>query len=117
MINLISTSPIVTAKLCNDFQYVGYLATPRTGHITIPAHMHFAIDNDCFNRYDPDAIIKTLKRYQHLSTRCLFAVVPDVVSNAKRTTMLFHMWHHIYRHHGLKPAYVIQNGIEDVEIP
>lgn len=57
-----------------------------------------------------------LKRNLPHRSRCLFAVCPDIVGNAKRTLEIFH-----HQDHWLRdlwpPALVAQNGMEDLEIP
>ena len=116
MINFVSTSPNNLIKYGGGSPYIGYLGTPRTLH-NIPDSMTFALDNDCFNDYNPDKIITMLKKYTSIANRCKFATVPDVVENAVKTTVLFDWWFHVYKRYGYTCAYVLQDGVTTNMIP
>ena len=75
----------------------------------------FAIDNGAYAGFDSSAFKRLLERETPYKDFCLFATVPDIVCNARRT---LEIWQH---RHELAPSWphalVAQNGIEDLEIP
>lgn len=72
--------------------------------------MPWCMDNDCFKRYDPRAIVRMLDHYRDVPG-CVFATVPDVVGDHAATRLLFSAWLGTYQRYGYPPAFVLQNGI------
>jgi hypothetical protein len=78
----------------------------------------FAIDNGAFSGFDHNSFERLLSRLLDKKTHCLFAAVPDVVGNARRTLEVFHSYSdslNIIRQ--FPTALVIQDGQEDLPIP
>lgn len=74
----------------------------------------WAADNGCFsNNWDADRWLAWLQR----TAGSLFAVVPDVVGDAAATRERWDQWSATVVDTGHLPAYVLQDGQEDVEIP
>jgi hypothetical protein len=101
---------------------IGQMITPKAGNRLVDGAV-FAIDNGCVSivdgrpitdpRWDEDRWLATLDRYQHTSG-CLFAVVPDIVSDAAGTNERWARYHGAVRDRGYRAAYVTQNGCESI---
>jgi hypothetical protein len=91
-------------RFCGLFVTFNY--TPKS----LPDGCVWAMDNGCFNKYDPDKIKRALKRHSGSVSNCLFAVLPDKVGDSKATRLLYHEWLDAYKAHGYKVAYVLQDG-------
>ena len=94
----------------------GRLLTPRhysAAAATAAAGIPIGIDNDGYNGVDLDAFEQMVEQLAGLP--CLFVSVPDVVGDAWLTTRAY--WEEyaslVWRWQ-LPPAYVLQDGIEDV---
>jgi hypothetical protein len=99
--------------------YAGLLRTPHSGHRVekaIALGMPWAMDNGCFKRYEPKAIISMMRRFQGLQG-CKFMVVPDVVGNHEETLILFRAWLGTIQRYGYPVAFVVQNGATVESIP
>ena len=91
----------------------GQLLTPLTRYADWGGF--YAIDNGAFSGFPEKAFRSLLERQRHARDRCKFATCPDIVGNGRRTLELWQ-----YRHRwlsGWPAALVLQNGIEDMEIP
>jgi hypothetical protein len=100
-------------------EYIGMMSTPFTGNTIMHAVNHDAVwclDNGCFNRYEPQSIVRMLERWQGLKG-CKFAVVPDVVCNHDETMLLFRAWIGTYTRLGYPAAFVLQNGVTPDSVP
>ena len=99
--------------------HCGVLSTPQTGYnmqTVSEAGHRWALDNGCFNQYEPKKILRELVKWQGLSG-CLFAVLPDVVGNHAETYQLSMAWMGIYHALGYPPAFVLQNGCTVRDVP
>lgn len=99
--------------------YGGLLTSPAQGNDPARAAergMAWAMDNDCFVRYDPPAVLKALQKWQGVPG-CKFATVPDVVRNHEETLLLFRAWIGTYHRFGFPPAFVLQNGVTLRAVP
>lgn len=99
--------------------HCGVLSTPQTGYnlrSVSDAGYKWALDNGCFNKYEPKKILRELEKWQGL-TGCLFAVLPDVVGNHAETYQLSMAWLPIYHDLGYPPAFVLQNGCTVADVP
>jgi hypothetical protein len=92
----------------------GQLLTPLTRYKN--AGGVFAIDNGSFSGFNSKPFKSLLKRDEDYRSNCLFVAVPDIVGSARRT---LEIWN--YRHEFINTewplALVIQDGMEDLEIP
>jgi hypothetical protein len=89
--------------------HFGQMITPRSGEKVVPNAI-WALDNGCFSaNWQQSRWEKNLVRYQD-EPGCLFAVVPDVVADAKETDELWYQWSDVVKDLGYKTAYVLQNG-------
>lgn len=92
----------------------GQLITPLTSFKTWQGQ--FAVDNGAFTQFSERRYRRILDRNEVKTDRCKFVTVPDIVGSGRRTLEIF-------RHRDrwissdLKIALVIQNGIEDLDIP
>ena len=94
----------------------GQLLTPLTRYRN--AKKRFGVDNGCFKRFDLKSFKSLIEREENNMEQCLFVTVPDIVASARRT---MEIWK---RRFELLPflrcwrlALVIQDGMEDLEIP
>jgi hypothetical protein len=112
---------------------LGAIMSPSQGN-QLPADALFAIDNNCGpgKKGPPGAAYPGDERYMRLIThlidadgadpcdpgtsRCLFAVAPDVVGDAAATLRRAYMLAWI-RYAGFPAAFVAQDGLEDLTIP
>lgn len=76
----------------------------------IAPDMPWCLDNGCFNRYEPPAILRMLDKYRGIPG-CVFATVPDMVGDHDATRLLFAAWLGTYQRYGYPPAFVLQDGI------
>jgi hypothetical protein len=112
---LLDVSPNKLEQRLSEFSdlIAGQLLTPLTRYNN--AGGLFAIDNGAFSGFKKKDFKSLLEREHENKDRCLFVVVPDVVGNGKRTLEIWHLRHNII--HGWPKALVIQDGIEDLDIP
>lgn len=106
---------------------LGCIVTPAQGN-RIPPRARWCADNNCgpgkggiaaswpgaraydqwLAGYAPDA---------ELMSRCLFAVAPDVVGDARATARRFNAWAPRLRKHGYPVALAAQDGLEHLVVP
>jgi hypothetical protein len=94
---------------------VEQLLTPLTRFSRQNPEACFAIDNGAFAGFDRTSFEGLLEREREFKNLCRFVAVPDVVANARRTLEVFQYWR--YRLAGWPLALVMQDGIEDLDIP
>lgn len=99
-------------KMNADF-VLGQLLTPLTRYNDWGGT--YAIDNGAFSGFPEKEFIALLKRQEDSRERCLFVTCPDIVGNGRRTLEIWKRRHRWLS--GWPPALVLQNGIEDMEIP
>lgn len=122
MLNLVNRAPHSIVSLIGADAYrtqCGLLTSVGSRHHPRHAIAYgaaWALDNDCFKVYKPDAIRRALKRYAGLPN-CLFAVVPDVWADAEATLLMFQSWLGEYQAYGYPVAFAAQDGIERSRIP
>ena len=112
----------------------GRLLTPR--HRSMPvataeAGIPWAVDNDCFNGFNPGEFQKTCLQVMHLPG-CLFVNAPDVfdkdgdcgcchpsrgVGDHDATLELWHEWYPFLRMIGQPLSFVLQNGATIDNVP
>lgn len=77
----------------------------------------FVCDNDGFNGVDEMAFRAMLAKCR-FNRHCLWVTCPDKIGNAKETIRLWNQWSwEICGAFWLKPAFVLQDGQEDLELP
>lgn len=109
-------------KIVPDVQLIGAMATPYKAHTStgilhaIERGAAWCLDNGCYIRYEPAAIVSMLKRWQGLQG-CKFVVVPDVVRNHDETMLLFRAWVGTYEQYNYPCAFVLQNGVTPDNVP
>lgn len=94
---------------------VGQLLTPLSGFKNRGGR--FAIDNGAFAGFDRHKFILRLARELPNVAQCQFVAVPDVVCNARRTIEVFRRWESLPEMQPWPLALVLQNGIENLDIP
>jgi len=101
---------------------LGQMLQPKAANRLVPGAT-WAMDNGMVKLIDgrpqPDPSWESARWLRYLDRMadqpgCLFAVVPDHVGDAARTTELWHQWAGEVRDRGYRPAYVLQNGCTGV---
>jgi len=88
------------------------LRTPLTGYRKCDG-IPYALDNGCFARFEREKWLRMVE--EAYEDQPLFLTLPDIVGDAARTVELFHAFRH--KVNGVRLALVLQDGIENVEIP
>lgn len=95
---------------------LGQLLTPLTGYSDWGGI--YAIDNGAFSGFDKVKFCRLLKRQEARRSDCLFVTVPDLVGAGRRTVELFRHRLEVLPELAEWPvALVVQDGIEDADIP
>jgi hypothetical protein len=76
----------------------------------------WAIDNGAYSGWDADAFVALLERMEGWPG-CLFAAVPDVVSDAPATLRRFRAWAPMVREYRFPVALVAQDGLLPPHVP
>jgi len=88
---------------------LGQMVTPDQGNRVVPG-VTWALDNGCFSsRWTPQRWLAALERHRD-TPGCLWAVVPDVVADARATNTMWCRWLPAVHRHGYAAAYVLQDG-------
>ena len=93
--------------------YGGLLTSPAQGNDpsrAVEYGMAWAMDNDCFVRYDPAAILKALQKWRDIPG-CKFVNAPDVIRKHGPTLTMFWIWQPIILAFGFPVAFTLQNGV------
>jgi hypothetical protein len=100
--------------------HIGGLITPRSGNDALKNYalrgIPWALDNDCFQSFDPHAYFKMLNTCKGIPL-CLWVTAPDVVADARKTLSLFNIYEPVLRLYGYPVAFVAQDGIEKIKVP
>lgn len=91
----------------------GQLLTPLTRYRN--AKRKYGIDNGAYSGFDLAAFMSLLAREEENRDQCLFVTVPDIVGSARRTLEIWKHMRHLFSSWPL--ALVMQDGMEDMEIP
>ncbi len=103
-----------------DPHQIGCLTTPSVRRIPqcVREGWAFGIDNEAFTgKYTFQRFFSYLERFTPYAANCLFAVVPDVVGNARDTILQYEMLWYGAVTCDLPPAFVAQDGQEDLDFP
>ena len=93
---------------------LGFIATPAQGQ-TPDEGVDWCADNGCFSdKWKPN---KWLDWLQQQPTTMRFAVCPDAVADATKTTLLFEQWQPVMEQLGVPVAYVAQDHVTSNMIP
>lgn len=93
---------------------LGQLLTPLTGYSDWGGK--YAIDNGAYSGFSEEKFRRLLKRQENRKADCLFVTCPDIVGAGRRTLELFHR-RRLWIPEGWRVALVIQNGMEDLQLP
>lgn len=100
---------------------LGALITPRTWNSIAAlsaSGTRWAADNDCFQRLDPAAYLRMLRRIAASDrSRLIFVTAPDVVGDARRTARRFRRWAPLLERLELPIALVAQDGLTADRVP
>lgn len=117
---LVSGSTKTVGSLAGRWpERLGHLLTPRNRNgvgALLATGLPWAADNGCYSGFDEAGFVRFLARIAG-RPRCLFAVVPDVVADARATLALFGEWRGRVAAAGHPVALVGQDGVEDMAIP
>lgn len=93
------------------------ITTPKQGN-RVPENSLWCADNGCFGKgYPGDAEWWNWLQRKPDRGRCLFAVAPDVVGDAKATLERSLPWLGRIRSLGIPAAFVSQDGLHELDIP
>ena len=96
---------------------VGILLTPFSQRNLDTPEWVWAADNGCFaSRWDENTWHDWLTTRPNPHTS-LFAVVPDIVGNPTETLKRWNHYRQTVTNHGYKPAFVLQDGATNTQIP
>jgi len=98
---------------------LGRLLQPRhtsSAQATAEGGYFWAADNDCFQGLDEERFLKMLDRIRGLPGG-LFVTCPDVVGDHAQTLRMWGDWAPIIREAGQTPAFVLQDGVVESEVP
>ena len=76
----------------------------------------YALDNDCFNRFDEVQYLKVLDKTKEIHPP-IFITVPDVVGCHDRTLALWRWYYPILKEYGYQLAFVAQDGCKPELVP
>ncbi len=99
---------------------VGFLTTPRAKHsveTVLVAGVPYAMDNDCFVRFNRRAYEPFLERFQGVQPAPLWVTAPDVFGNAAATLEQFEQWEPVLHGRGYPVALVAQDGLDRLTVP
>jgi len=111
---LIDKSPTDVERKNKSDLVLGQLLTPLTGYRDWGGQ--YAIDNGAYSGFLEANFSRLLKRQESRKADCLFVTCPDIVGAGRRTLELFQR-RKLWIPEGWRVALVIQDGMEDLEIP
>jgi len=112
---LIDLSPNRLSEKLDSPLVMGQLLTPLTGYADAKTK-RYGIDNGAYSGFPEDKFRRLLKRQEDRKEDCLFVTCPDIVGAGQRSLELFKR-RHLWIPPGWRVALVIQDGMEDLEIP
>lgn len=116
---MIYLSGVIRQELIGTRPDVGFLLTARMGNIVDLSDTPWGCDSDCFaagGRFVLDDYLAFLERQRAYRATCLFAVAPDVLSDAAATLARSAPVLPIIRQLGYRAALVAQDGLELLDI-
>ena len=93
-----------------EYQF-GQLRTPLTKYAY--ADVTYAVDNGAFTEFHKDRWLRLIEQAKQNKDKLLFVTMPDIVGSARRTSELFDL----FKIADIPKALVLQDGIENVDIP
>jgi len=91
------------------------------GQLIVPANTRrnwggvFALDNSAFVRFDKGKFHRLQQKNAEFKNNCLFVTCPDIVGDARRTMELWKR-RELFSN-GFDLSLVMQNGVEEMDIP
>lgn len=114
MLILLDCSPKKIIEYSFQYKYkFGQLRTPLTRYRW--SERPYGIDNGAYTKFDHRNWIHLINQARMCIPRPFFVTCPDIVGSARRTLELYK--HFAVQLGGLPRALVLQDGIEDLEIP
>lgn len=98
---------------------LGLIVTPRNANgptYCACSGLPWAIDNGAWSGFNEKAFVRLLDRASG-QPGLLWAVAPDVVADAKQTLAQWPWWVGVIRSRGIRAAFVLQDGQEEMELP
>lgn len=111
---LIDKSPPDVKRKAESTLVGGQLLTPLTRYRNWGGK--FAIDNGAYSGFRAEDFAKLLAREEGRKGDCLFVTCPDIVGAGQRSIELF-MRRRLWIPSGWRVALVVQDGMENLEIP
>ena len=111
---LIDKSPKDVARKAASPLVCGQLLTPLTRYADWKGV--YGIDNGAYSGFPAEEFRRLLKRQESRKADCLFVTCPDIVGAGQRSLELFKR-RRLWIPEGWRVALVVQDGMEDLEIP
>ena len=116
------TSEAFHKILKENASMLGFLLTPSGGHdlkTVLGFGIPWAADNGAFTGLDVPKFLRMLARISDLRREQapMWVTCPDSVGNARETLRLWRAWSPMMREIGLRLAFVLQDGQENLGIP
>lgn len=111
---LIDKSPADVTRKAESPLVLGQLLTPLTRYADWDGP--YAIDNGAYSGFPEQAFQRLLKRQESRQSDCLFVTCPDIPGAGQRSIELFKR-RRLWIPDGWRVALVVQDGMENLEIP
>lgn len=111
---LIDKSPKDVERKAKSPLVLGQLLTPLTRYRDWGGK--YGIDNGAYSGFPEEEFLRLLRRQENRKEDCLFVTCPDIVGSGQRSIEIFRR-RRLWIPDGWKVALVIQDGMEDIEIP
>lgn len=109
---MLDLSPVRIKELSEKHDYEFWqLRTPLTGYKL--SGLPYGLDNGCFSDFRKETWRRLIEEAKE--NKPIFACLPDVVGDAQRTLELF--WLFMYEMGNVPRAFVLQDGVKNIEIP
>lgn len=116
---MIYLSGVVRPEIDGTRPGLGLMLTPRMGNLVDLARVWWAADNGCFSAgaaFVLDGFLAFLEGRRSVRRTCLFAVAPDVLSDAAATWERSRPVLPVLRQLGYRAALVAQDGMERLTV-
>lgn len=116
---MIYLSGVVRPEIDGSRKDLGLMLQPGMGNVVDLTRIQWAGDNGCYAAgaaFNLTAFLAWLERRYQYRSSCLFAVAPDVLSDAQATWERSKPILPVLRRMGFKAALVAQNGLETLPL-